>query len=366
MLATKKNSTKNAVLVFENGIKIDVSAGGKTGIFFGYLCAIDGIFSISDLQDCGNETIFFTTNNAFIKIDNELNNHIVIIANNFLNQNNNKNITIVQDLTQKNISFLLKKNGIKPSNNIKCALFFSRKLEKMKNNFLKEIDKKISMMPKFYQTNFLEKYQSFKPYLLDHNNLIKKNVKNKSIAVLSFNNNKTQLLNLISIYFDIFMIPYTETYSHIKYLYECKKIDGVIIPHFACNTDFIDNKSKSEIKKLLESNIPVLGIGNGAILIAEIFASKTKIINENVFRINDYTIVDLNNNLFHASNLCYKQITNLSKNMVANYYDSGYKNVVGFSEKHNNLGYTFLFSNNNNDTNFFLKKFYKIMKNARK
>ena len=367
MLSLSEKQTNNAILVFENGVQIDVAAYGKTGFFFGYLNIIDGIFSISNLQDYdSNETKFFATNEAVVRIDDtKTNNHIILIANSFLRKRvNMKNITTISNLTPKKISFILtgKSDNFALCNGIKCALFFSKKF-KIKKNILSEINETLKSMPEnFNKLNLFKEYTPFKPYFLNNEN----GKSNKlNVAIINFNNFEIKSLEKIKEYFNnICILPYTETYEHIKYLYEDKKIDGVIIHDFKCNTCFIENERKEEIYKLLESKIPVLGIGNGAILIAELFNSKTEIINK-IHEINNYQIVDKYNHILNVSDFCYKRIVSLSTQLKAEYYDIKNKTVAGFTSIiNNNIGYIFSFTDSNIDT--FISSFCKTMKNEKR
>ena len=252
-------------------------------------------------------------------------------------------------------------------------LFFPDDLKSINGETISKLTTEFSAVGSTVRrVNFLSNYQIKKPYCLkkqsnNYNDNFKKYPildEKRNVAILDFGISE-KLLKLLHQYFNIIIVPHNESYVHLSYLYADKKIDGVILPDFICNTDFVPNNEKAEINKLLSSKIPVLGIGNGGILIAETLGAETVDVNC-VYDIDNFFVVDATKKQFTVSNFCNKQIVNFPKNVIAKYYDQR-ANVVGFEQKDkNNIGFTFSFFSDSLNTAFFLNQFYEILKNAEK
>ena len=374
-LFDRKNTdeNKNAILFLGNDKQIKVKAYGKHGIFKGYLTFIDGLFSLEELQNNSNEMQFFATENINIELGAfDKTKHIVCFAKNFLHIDDNiedycDNATLITDFTPKDVSFCFDQTiEYEKYNHIKCVLYFPENLED--DDFDNEkIEKMLSKMPdRFYNVDLFKTQDDFLSYFGtelkcdNFKNIIKYPILNcrKKVAVIDFGISIV-LKNLLQSYFDIIFVPFTETALHLKYLYQDKKIDGVIISNFVYNTYFITNDVSQELKKLSTFNIPLLCIGNGAVLIAEILGSTTKIDHSN-YNHDTYTVFDLHNIQYEVSNYCNKQIISLSPQLKSTYYATNNK-IVGF-ESTNIIGYIFEFTSNNIETSYFLNKFYSKLR----
>lgn len=374
----KLSDRQNAILLFKNGKYLKVYATGKTGIFTGFLTIIEGNFSVSELQEFGNEYHFFLTNQSYILIDKlKTNKHIIVMANDFLKEKSASidigNVTLVgcclQDITNNIIG---DDCSFGACNDIACLLFFPDDLKFINAETISKLTTEFSYVKNTIRSvDFLSNYQIKKPYRWKKNNNYNDNFKHypifnekKNVAILDFDVSE-KLLKLLHKYFNIIIVPHRESYIHLSYLYADKKIDGVILPDFICNTVFVPNKEKEEINKLLSSKIPVFGIGNGGILMAETLGTGTVDVNC-VYDIDNFFVVDATKKQFTVSNFCNKQIVKLPENVIAKYYDKS-ANVVGFEQKDkNNIGFTFSFFSDSLNTAFFLNKFYEIVRNADK
>ena len=366
----------NAFLFFENGEQIKVKACGRRGIFVGFLTIVNGVFSVAELQDCSNRYKFFITNENNIQIGDLKNeHHIVVIANCFSNYDIYKtnNVTFVTDLTPQIINNLLyKNNNIHCScNNVKCILCFLNETSPISDVKKKELFQ--SLPENIYEIDFSNDLCSFRPQFLK--NLYCERFNNFKLFSI-FNNRKTvavidlliqrRLLEILQKYFQVIILPYDEKYKDIKYLYEDRKIDGVILQNSLCNDlYFLNKKIVGNIEQLLNSKIPTLGIGNCAILMAEYFGSETKKDYNAVIEMDNYFVMNSIGKRYKVSNFCYKKIINLSQQLKSKYINQ-YGNIVGFQDyENNNLGYTFSFFSNNLDTAYFLNNFFNLISNSR-
>ena len=369
---------QNAILLFKNGKYLKVYATGKTGIFTGFLTIIEGNFSVSELQEFDNGYHFFLTNQSYILIDKlQTNKHIVVMANDFLKEKNANidigNVTLVgcclQDITN---NIMGDDCSFGACNDIACLLFFPDDLKSINRETISKLTTEFSSVESTSRSvNFLSNFKIKKPYCLKKQNNINysDNFKNypilnekRNIAILDFGISE-KLLKLLHKYFNIIIVPHNESYVHLSYLHADKKIDGVILSDFICNTVFVPNHEKEEINKLLSSKIPVLGIGNGGILMAETLGVRTVDVNC-IYNIDNFFVADATRKQFKVSNFCNKQIGDLPENIIAKYYDRR-ANVVGFEQKDkNNIGFTFSFFSDSLNTAFFLNQFYEILRNA--
>lgn len=368
----------NAILFFNNDETINVNVKGKHGTFYGYITFIEGEFTISDLQNNGNEMQFFATDCVNIEIDKQQNRkNIIVIGKSFVNfdqKYNSGNITLVNGLSPENISnFINNDNDFLKLNHQKCALFFPENINDEHKEEIKKIKEKLkSMQDYFYNVDLTKKYSNFLPYYGENEQLNRfKNFKKfpifnkrKNVAVIDFGISES-LKTILQSYFNVIYVPYTETAKHIKYLYYDNKIDGVIFSNFNYNTSFINQKINNELKEILDSNIPKLCIGAGAVLTAELLGSTTKI-NNNILQIENFDFENIKHRHYKKSNLYYKTIDILSKQLKSKYYNKSV-NIVGFESIEKNItGYCFDFINNNIEVAFFLNEFYKKMKNEKR
>ena len=369
-----------AILVFSDSKYLKVRAIGKLGVFYGFLTFIDGVFDLQELQEYGNQYQFFITSNDIVDVAGRIikNKHIIVIANHFTADcmnyaNDNKEVTLIDGLNQQDVANLFKESGdCMAVNKIKCALLFTKEGYAVDSCTLEEVFFKLNTMPNtidgFDGEKFLN-YTSGRPYSLK---LDKSSLKFKkdsfgsryNIAVLDFNV-KYSILTLLNDYFNVVVLPFNETFEQIVYLYNDNKIDAVVLPDFMYNTYFIKTQQKNEIQKMLYSKIPVLGIGNGGILMAELLDSTIDVVNKACV-MNDFIITNNKKQQFYASNFTYQRITQLSQQLSAKYYDED-ANIVGFMNyKNNNLGYTFSISTDSSDMSMFLHNFYKVIRNVQR
>lgn len=383
----ENDTDKNAWLCFEDNKKIAVKAVGKTGIFPGYLTFIDGDFFVSELQKNSDERQIFVTNCINITIGKlQKNKHIVCIAENFNEIENEKenvdslfnNATFVVNFQPELISCLLNNSDeYKTLNNLKCVLFFPNEKKQNNDNEFAKINNIISNMPNhFYEINFLKEYKQQLPHDLKeikpdikNNNFDKldilNNIKNRAkIAVVDFGISPLTK-EILQKYFTVTILPYEETCERIGYLYYDNKIDGVVLSDSVVDTKFIQDSVRCEILKVINNASPLLGIGCGAFLIAELFGSETEIQNNYCYNYNNFNIKNFNNKTLNVCRQYYKQIKKLSTQLQPKYIDEK-ANIVGFQcyEK-NILGYNFSFCSDNFYTANLLNEFYKVIKSKK-
>lgn len=373
-----KKATTNAFLVFDNNIKIGVKASGKHGIYYGYLCCIDGDFSLKELNKINNEQQFFITDCINIELNSiKTDKHNIIIADSFVdfeeNKKNPENTTIISNLSLSKLKSLVNLENI---NYIRCAIFYPDDFENINEQQLVEINNNLSHMEQFfYKNNLFKDYNTnFKPYFIHktENNDFNHKFKyfsilekdKKTVAVIDFGISKS-LQELLQKYFNIILLPVNETALHIEYLYKDKKIDGVILSDFIYNTSFVPANIKDEIKKLAQTKIPILCFEASAYMIAEIFGSQTSIINS-CYEVDIFDVENIKHKQYKTTKFYYKRIEFLSQNFRHTYYDR-HANIVGFESKNKSITcYCFNLTHNSIDVAFFLNEFYKKIVNARK
>ena len=164
------------------------------------------------------------------------------------------------------------------------------------------------------------------------------------------------MLNILKTYWNVIVLPYDNTAKRTDFL----KIDGVIISNSLINTDFISENIKSEISTLINSDIPVLGIDFGAILMCRILNINT-IFSPQETMINNYTIRNNNKKNFEVSNSYFYKIDDIiAKNYIEPVFYNYKNDVVGVRYK-NNLIYNFTFNQNTLDTAKILNIFELLM-----
>ena len=389
ILFQEEDKTNNAFLFLQNGIKIPVKAYGVRGIFSGFISFISGDFSIEKIQEINNSHRIFITDNSdvyFGKVKN--NKHIICFGINFIpnedentlqedknNRDNSnktsnfdllcktKNITLVRNFQQEQISYALKNNEeyIKFQGN-KCLLYFPDDLNSLDGD-KETIDETLNNLPnRINEFNFFQHYICEHPYFCkgknseNFNNLynisILKN-KRKKVAVINFGISNN-LKNILQQYFELIILPMTETATRLEYL----NIDGIIFSDSICDTKFLKEEIKNEIKKILKIRCPILGFEFGAILIAENFGCNIDYDN-NIINYEQYDIHSRLNKIFNVSNFYYKKILSLSNGLNPLYYNFNNEEIVGFG-KDNIIGYNFSFTFNNSDVAILLNNFYKL------
>ena len=373
-LSNNENNQNNAWLLFQDGSKIQVKAFGKRGVFFGYISVITGMFSIELIQRNNKEQQIFTTDNCDIEVGNMADNkHIVFIGENFVFRNNNKeenlkNITFITGIKAYELA-IKTKNTDNPNaiNNEKCIIIFPEK-----DNLTQEESDKIynflSSEDNFlYDCNLLENVEYFKPYFYKNRispyKCIKKlpiHKRRKKVLVIDFgtSNFTKEILNN---YFNCTFCHYTETARSVFYLHKKKRIDGIIISTSLSNTDQLTPKIKDEMKKIITSNMPVLGLEFGAVLMAEILGATTETKNEE-YCYNEHFIMNYKHQMLRVSNLYYKKIISLPQDVNQTYFDKK-NNVSGFYDYHHkNIGYNFSFCFDTPDVAKLLDDFHKLLK----
>ena len=369
-------------LCFTGRKKIKVHVQGKRGIYYGYLTIVDGLFSVAELSnDCDGMHLFLSDN-----VDIELGKirkckQTVVIAESFLINERNanfayNNIVLVSHFQPEQLPLLLEESeDYEKFNNIKCCLYFEKYAHDLQNEDWNQIDLELSKMPNKYQNvNSFVRQKILEPYYLNkdkHNRdnlLYEKNAQKKqpqlSVAILDFGVSHS-LKWLLDSYFDVSILPYNETLQQLLYLYQCGKIDGVVIPDFSYNTAFIDEKVCHEIFNIINSKIPVLSIAGGAIFVAELFGSQTKIDNKIVVY-NTFPIRDLNNTIYNVTSTCDKTIKDISNQLHCDLFDLK-GNIAGYSNyKKNILGYIFSLLAKNNESDVFISRYIKMIKKQNK
>ncbi len=368
---TKEN---NAYLIFKNSIKIPVIATGKKGIFCGYISVINGIFSVEQIQKNSIEQQIFTTDNCDIQVGNiKSNKHIIFIGQNFVHNKkkteNLKNATFITGIKAYELAIKVKDNENPATiNNEKCLIVFPEKPDDLTEEESNKIYNLLSSDCNFlYEQNLLENVKYFKPYFYKNNispyKCIKRlpiHTKRKKVLVIDFGcaDCHKEILNN---YFNCTFCHYTETARSTFYLFKKKRIDGVIIPPSLGDASLINQEVKEEMKKIIESNIPVLGIEFGAVLTAELLGSTTENTSEE-YCYNEHFIMNYKHKMLRASKLFYKNITSLPQSLNQTYFDKN-NNIAGFYDYHHkNIGYNFSFCFDTADTAKLLNDFYKLLK----
>ena len=369
------NSENNGWVLFQNGIKMPVNACGKKGIFCGYFSVINGIFSVEQIQQNGVEQQIFTTDNCDIEVGNLSNiRHIIFIGENFIHRNNDedtnlKNATFITGLKAYELAITAKNTeNSNAINNEKCIIVYPEKEDILTELESEKIYNFLSSGCDFlYNCNLLENVKYFKPYfyknrISPYKCLTKLPIhkRRKKVLVIDFGtSNFTK--NILNNYFDCTFCHYTETARSVFYLYTKKRIDGVIISTSLSNTDQLTPKIKDEMAKIIMSNIPVLGLEFGAVLMAEILGATTQIQN-NEYCYNEYFIMNYKHKLLRVSGLYYKKIVDLPQNINQTFFDKQ-NNVAGFYDYHHrNIGYNFSFCFDTPDVANLLNDFHKLLK----
>ena len=271
------------------------------------------------------------------------------------------NITLATDFEKVDIESLLDCNSYTEKQFIKCCLIF---VENDKNIDEEQIQKELKELPNFaFNYNFLQNFKYEKPYQLLKTSLVDDDKikelpiyqSKKTIGIYDFGISP-DLLNILKTYWNVIVLPYDNTAKRTDFL----KIDGVIISNSLINTDFISENIKSEISTLINSDIPVLGIDFGAILMCRILNINT-IFSPQETMINNYTIRNNNKKNFEVSNSYFYKIDDIiAKNYIEPVFYNYKNDVVGVRYK-NNLIYNFTFNQNTLDTAKILNIFELLM-----
>ena len=138
------------------------------------------------------------------------------------------------------------------------------------------------------------------------------------------------LKDILQTYWKIVIVPMNEHAKRIKYL----TIDGVIISDSVCDTKFVNDDVKTELKTLLEGKIPVMGIGFGGILLSELVGMKTEESKNQFVEIGSYQICDESKKIFAVDKTCRKNIECLPmRNEMKKVYYNRDNKIEGFVRK---------------------------------
>ena len=307
------------------------------------------------------------------KNDNEEETNLIVLTNSLpvdidFDDERLENITIITGFEKQMIEDIFKCENYIEKQNIKCCIIFNNNTT---NNEIEKIKKEFEKLPEFQSNyNYLSKLKNKKPYKIEKK---QGNFDDKHIAKLSIAQSKKTiglydfgispvLLDILKSYWNIIVLPYNNTAKRTDFL----KIDGVIMSNSLTNTKFVKENIQNEISKLINSDIPMLGLGFGGILMCEICNSlsvETK--NENI--LNCFSTFNNDKKKFCVSNCYSKKIENQSSNnQIDTLFVDENNNCFGLKYK-NNLMFDFEFFENNIDTARILNLFENLMdKNSRK
>ena len=386
----------NCWLCFDNGKKLQLKAIGLHGLFRGYLTFVRGNFEFVDLQDINymSSRIFALDDDICINVGesakqveqnddkkkkkgkkNEIENDdadrpIAILSScipdDWDEEKHSKYITMITNFRPEILSLSFDgNNDFFKYQNVRCVLYFPNsdgqidvdggKIEKLLNDMPKTID----------DVNVFEKPEFKKPFYL--NRRVKNAVKTidkldlfsskKSVLVMDFGISES-LKEILQTYWKIVIVPMNEHAKRIKYL----TIDGVIISDSVCDTKFVNDDIKAELKTLLEGRIPVMGIGFGGILLSELVGMKTEESKNQFVEIGGHQICDERKKIFTLDKTCRKNIECLPmRNEMKKIYYNRDNKVEGFVRK-KLMCCCFDLMENNIDTARILNEFELIMR----
>ena len=358
----------NCWLYFDNGKKLQLKAIGLHGLFRGYLTFVRGNFEFVDLKDVNymSSRIFALDDDICINVGesaetaeqnddkkkkkdkknevvkNNENSPIAILSpripDDWDDEKHGKYITLITNFRPEILSLSLDndENFLKYQN-VRCVLHFPDADKQIAMNDNK-ISKLLGEMPKTIDdVNVFEKPEFEKPFYL--NRRVKNAVKTidklalfsskKSVLVMDFGISES-LKEILQTYWKIVIVPMNEHAKRIKYL----TIDGVIISDSVCDTKFVNDDIKQELKKLLEGRTPVMGIGFGGILLSELVGIKTEESKSQFVEIGCHKICDESKKIFTVNKTCRKHIDCLpmQSEMKKIYYNRENR-VEGFIKK---------------------------------
>ena len=355
-------------LYFDNGKKLQLKAIGLHGLFRGYLTFVRGNFEFVDLQDVNymSSRIFALDDDVCINVGesakkveqnddkkkkkdkkNEVvkNNEDTPIAilssripDDWDNEKHAKYITLITNFRPEFLSLSLDndENFFKYLN-ARCVLYFPDINEHIDIDDEK-IDKLLNEMPKTIDdVNLFEKPEFKKPFFINRKN--KSAIKaidkldlfssKKSVLVMNFGISES-LKEILQTYWKIVIVPMNEHAKRIKYL----TIDGVIISDSVCDTKFVNEDIKTELKTLLEGKIPVMGIGFGGILLSELVGMQTEEHKDQFVEIGSHQICDESKKIFAVDKTCRKNIECLPmRNEMKKVYYNRDNKIEGFVRK---------------------------------
>ena len=358
----------NCWLYFDNGKKLHLKAIGLHGSFRGYLTFVRGNFEFVDLQDInymssrifaldddiclsvGDSAKKAETNDDKKKkkdkknkvIDTTENSPIAILSSHIPDDwDENKHaryITLITNFRPEILSLSFDGgNDFFKYQNARCVLYFPNS-DEQNNADEKKINKLLNEMPKTIDdVNVFEKPEFEKPFCI--NRKAKNTVKTvdkldlfsskKSVLVMDFGMSES-LKEILQTYWKIVIVPMNEHAKRIKYL----TIDGVIISDSVCDTKFVNEAIKTELKTLLEGKIPVMGIGFGGILLSELVGMQTEEHKDQFVEIGSHQICDESKKIFTVDKTCRKNIECLpmQSEMKKIYYNRDNK-IEGFVRK---------------------------------
>ena len=359
---------ENCWLYFDNGKKLQLKAIGLHGLFRGYLTFVRGDFEFVDLQDINymSSRIFALDDDICINVGeitkqveqkddknqkkdkkneviNDTDNSPIAILSSHIpddwdEEKHAKYITLITNFRPEFLSLSLDNDdNFFKYQNTRCILYFPDKNGSADMDDAK-IDALLNEMPKTIDdVNLFEKPEFEKPFFINRKskNAIKTIDKldlfssKKNVLVMDFGISES-LKKILQTYWKVVVVPMNERAKRIRYL----KIDGVIISDSVCDTRFVNDDIKQELKILLEGKIPVMGIGFGGILLSELIGIKTEETQNKFVEIGVHQIRDECKKIFTVCKTCRKSIECLSMpdEMKKIYYNRDNK-IEGFVRK---------------------------------
>ena len=358
----------NCWLCFDNGKKLRLKAIGLHGLFRGYLTFVRGNFEFVDLQDINymSSRIFALDDDICLNvgentkkadqkddkkkkkdkkneiINNDEDRPIAILSScipdDWNEEKHGKYITLITNFRPEILSLSLDNDkDFFKYQNAHCVLYSSdeSQLKEIEEN---KVDQLLNEMPRaINDVNLFENSAFEKPFYMHRkatqniNAIDKLEIFNskKTVAVMDFGLSDS-LKDILQTYWKIVVVPMNERAKRIKYL----TIDGVIVSDSICDTKFVNEDIKTELKILLESKIPVMGIGFGGILLSELVGMTTEESKNQFVEIGSYQICDESKKIFTVDKTCRKSIECLpmQSEMKKIYYNRDNK-VEGFIKK---------------------------------
>lgn len=394
------NKSKNdAMIVFNEGTIVKLNSYGIKDLYYcGYLTFIDGSFTIDILRNSINSGLkcrkIFAIKQAVWNIDLKTIEQCDNL-NRLMNKDNCSNVENIVILTKNLPVNLLDKeeeeiNEVLKKNNIVLIVDFQNemisKLLKNDNNYINyqykecvvatfskstNIDlndilltaKQLLTNVSFFQNNFIKNLIINNPFLIkkckikfivDKWKKLKIFNSKKRVAIFDFGISQI-LLDILSVYFELIVLPIDNSPKRTKYLH----VDGIIISNSVVNYKLVDIKIKENIKNLLNWNKPVLGIAFGGSLLADITGNKIEYSSQEEC-LNNYTIYDNDNKNYYVSNTDGFYIKELNNNFVPIFYNREDNKIVG-AKGDNKIFLTFDFLANNIYTATILNLFEEMM-----
>ncbi|MEN9782549.1 MAG: Glutamine amidotransferase class-I, partial [Pseudomonadota bacterium] len=314
----------NSILVFETGDYITLNAKTNNQYHFGEFFFASGNVDVNDILDRVNNHKIIYVNSLIVSKQIEENDSSVVDQQRmilFRHKPENETELISYNFGYTpNVDELERITSKKES--IKCCVYTP--FEKLKiinlNDILEKIHTNVeyienipipSQMTTYATKHSIEPTRSEKNAIKiwGNSSFLKKK---KTIILLNFEVSKT-LLNLLSIFFNVIVSKRDTTVQEIQMI----KADGVIISNSIHSVKKITNNELENIKKIIESQIPILGFEFGACVIAKALGMKIEKSTKKAMYYRNYGIVtNEGNKIYKTSKENQEKIINNNKDNI--------------------------------------------------